>query len=97
MHQLQPRRVRSLDAEQPNLGRTVVIRGPVSFRWIVTRKAVECNLHRMKQPTLFRRFYERSLKRTGNAVHARLSTQRKVLSVARAMWRDNTDYNDSKG
>jgi len=48
-----------------------------------------------KEDNLFSRTYRQSLARTGNPVHARLNTQRKILSVLRAMWRDNTEYNDS--
>jgi transposase len=40
-------------------------------------------------------FYRRSYLRTGNADHARLNTQRKILAVMLAMWRDGTEYSDS--
>lgn len=43
---------------------------------------------------LFKRFFQESLQRTGNPVHARLSTQRKILAVMRAMWRDGTAFED---
>jgi hypothetical protein len=39
-------------------------------------------------------FYGRSYLRTGNADHARLNTQRKILAIMLAMWRDGTDYSD---
>lgn len=48
-----------------------------------------------REDNLFKRSYRRSLARTENPVHARLNTQRKVLSVLRAMWRDNTEYDDN--
>jgi transposase len=48
-----------------------------------------------KEDNLFKRSYRQSLARTENPVHARLNTQRKILSVLRAMWRDNTEYNDN--
>lgn len=39
-------------------------------------------------------FYRQSRARTGNADHARLNTQRKILAVMPAMWRDGTEYSD---
>jgi transposase len=48
-----------------------------------------------RKDNMFKRSYCQSLARTENPVHARLSTQRKVLSVLRAMWRDNTEYKDN--
>ena len=40
------------------------------------------------------RFYEDSLARTnGDTAHARLNTQRKILTVMWAIWRDNEAYN----
>jgi hypothetical protein len=38
-----------------------------------------------KADNLFKRFYEQSLANTKNAVHARLSTQRKILATLKAM------------
>lgn len=43
---------------------------------------------------LFQRFYMSSLSRTKSSTHARLNTQRKILAVLRAMWRDRTEYRD---
>ena len=45
---------------------------------------------------LFKRFFQESLQRTGNPVHARLSTQRKILAVMRAMWRDGSEFTDKR-
>lgn len=51
----------------------------------VSRKVFEA-ARRRKQANSFKRFYEQSLEQTKNQVHARLSTQRKILAVLRAMW-----------
>jgi len=47
-----------------------------------------------REENLFKRSYRRSLARTENPIHARLNTQRKILSVLMALWRDGADYND---
>jgi transposase len=39
-------------------------------------------------------FYMQSLARTNNRTNARLNTQRKILAVMLAIWRDGTDYCD---
>ena len=39
-------------------------------------------------------YYLRSLRRTKNETHARLNTQRKILAVMNAVWRDETEYRD---
>lgn len=59
----------------------------------LSRKAFHAAM-KTKESNLFQRTYRRSLKATGNAVHARLTTQRKILSVLWAMWRDGTEYDD---
>lgn len=46
-----------------------------------------------KNPNEVSLFCEVSLRRTGNAVHARLNAQRKVLAVLCAIWNNNVDYN----
>lgn len=51
----------------------------------VSRKVFEA-ARRTKSDNAFKRFYEQSLENTKNAVHARLSTQRKILATLRAMW-----------
>jgi hypothetical protein len=39
-------------------------------------------------------FYLRSLTSTGKETSARLNTQRKILAIMLAVWRDGTDYSD---
>ena len=39
-------------------------------------------------------FYQQSLARTNNRTNARLNTQRKILAIMLAMWRDGTEYCD---
>lgn len=51
----------------------------------VSRKVFEA-ARRTKQDNSFQRFYRESLEKTKNQVHARLSTQRKILAALRAMW-----------
>ena len=48
---------------------------------------------RTKNPNEVTLFYEASLRRTGNPVHARLHTQRNVLTVLWTIWNNNVDYN----
>jgi transposase len=38
------------------------------------------------------RFYEQSLKRTGDQTNARLNTQRKILATLFALWKNNSSY-----
>ena len=38
-------------------------------------------------------FYDASLRRPRDTVHARLNTQRKILSVLWTIWKNNVDYN----
>jgi transposase len=47
-----------------------------------------------RKDNLFKRTYRRSLERTRSDVHARLNTQRKIIAVLYAMWRDGVHYND---
>ena len=47
---------------------------------------------RMKRGNEVRTFYERSLRRTRNQTRARLSTQRKILSVLHGVWRKEETY-----
>lgn len=60
----------------------------------VSRKVFEA-ARRTKKDNSFKRFYEQSLLNTKNAVHARLSTQRKILATLRAMWLSMQPYRDS--
>jgi transposase len=62
----------------------------------VARKIFEA-ARRTKTDNSFKRFYEQSLDTTKNAVHARLSTQRKILATLRAMWQANQPYRDGVG
>jgi transposase len=57
----------------------------------VSRKVFEA-ARRTKTDNCFKRFYEQSLANTKNAVHARLSTQRKILATLRAMWISNQPF-----
>lgn len=47
---------------------------------------------RKKDDNEVRQFYTASLKRTGNHTHARLNTQRKILSVLHGVWRRKEVY-----
>jgi len=40
----------------------------------------------------FRKHFEESLRRTNDKTHARLSTQRKILTILWAMWKNDEDY-----
>jgi transposase len=51
---------------------------------------------RCGQDNMFQRCYRRSLEKSHNPIHARLTTQRKIASVMRAVWRDEEDYNDAR-
>ena len=62
----------------------------------VSRKTFEA-ITRRKEENLFSRAYQESLKRINNSTHARLSVQRKVLSVMRAVWISGTPYRDDLG
>ncbi len=59
-----------------------------------SRKIFEAAL-RTKKDNSFKRAFEQSLATTRNAVHARLSTQRKILSTLRAMWLTMQPYRDN--
>lgn len=52
---------------------------------------------RRRDDNVFKRTYRSCLERTHNAVHARLTTQRKILAVLRAMWKGGTAYRDDQG
>lgn len=62
----------------------------------ISRKAFEA-ARRRHDNNSFKRAYEQSLARTGNAAHARLSVQRKILAVMRAVWITGTPYRDELG
>ena len=59
----------------------------------VSRKVFEA-ARRTKSANSFKQFYEQSLANTKNAVHARLSTQRKILATLRAMWMSNQPFHN---
>lgn len=59
----------------------------------LSRKAFHGAMHE-REDNLFKRTYYNSLRTTQNKTHARLTTQRKILSVLYAMWRDGTVYDD---
>jgi len=62
----------------------------------VSRKAFEGAM-RTRKDNLFQRAYRASVPRSGNPTHARLSTQRKIVAVLRALWKEGTHYQDDKG
>jgi transposase len=45
----------------------------------------------------FKRTYNEALQRKHNETHARLTTQRKIVAVLRAMWKGGADYQDLTG
>lgn len=57
----------------------------------VSRKAFEAAL-RCQEDNSFKRAFERTLAATHDKVHARLSTQRKIIACLRAMWLSNQPY-----
>ncbi len=57
----------------------------------VSRKAFEAAL-RCREDNSFKRSFEKSLAATRDKVHARLSTQRKIVACLRAMWLSNQPY-----
>jgi transposase len=61
----------------------------------LTRKAVIAALH-TRSDNAFKRAYRQTLDRTHNAIHARLTTQRKILAVLRAMWKGGREYQDDR-
>lgn len=52
---------------------------------------------RTVEDNAFKRSYERTLRRTQDRNHARLSTQRKILTTLWTMWRRGERYQDDKG
>lgn len=59
----------------------------------VSRKVFEA-ARRTRADNSFKRAYEQSLAHTRNEVHARLSTQRKILACMRSMWLTMKTYRD---
>jgi transposase len=52
---------------------------------------------RTREDNGFKRAFRETLGRTSNETHARLSTQRKIVSVLRAMWKEGKEYQGDKG
>lgn len=50
-----------------------------------------------KIDNMFKRAYQRTLAHTHNPVHARLSTQRKILTVLWTLWKTGVSYDDMRG
>lgn len=46
------------------------------------------------EDNLFKRTYRGTLQRTHDQIHARLTTQRKILAVLLSMWKGGTEYRD---
>lgn len=61
----------------------------------VSRKVFEA-ARRTRGDNSFKQCYETSLANTKNAVHARLTTQRKILATLRAMWLSMKPYRDEE-
>lgn len=61
-----------------------------------SRKAFQGAM-RTRTDNLFKRTYEQTLQRTHNATHARLTTQRKIVAVLRAIWKGGVDYQNVTG
>ena len=59
----------------------------------VSRKVFEA-ARRTRGDNSFKQCFEQSLANTKNAVHARLTTQRKILATLRAMWLSMKPYRD---
>lgn len=59
----------------------------------VSRKAFEVAV-RAPGDNGFKRAYQQALATTHNAIHARLTVQRKIVSTLRAMWLSQTPYRD---
>lgn len=59
----------------------------------VSRKVFEA-ARRTRADNAFKMAYEQSLSTTKNAVHARLTTQRKILATMRAMWLAGAPFRD---
>ncbi len=62
----------------------------------LSRKAFNGALH-TRADNAFKRTYRQALARTHDAPHARLTPQRKLLAVLRALWKGGTLYQDDKG
>lgn len=88
--------IASPSSDDKPVGRIALNRNGVGALKDVSRKTFEGAM-KTSGDNLFKRFYRRSLETTGNETHARLSTQRKILAVMRAVWKGRTPYQDDKG
>ena len=61
----------------------------------LSRKAVIAALH-THSDNACKRTYRQTRERTPNAIHARLTTQRKILAVLRALGKGGTEYQDDR-
>lgn len=52
---------------------------------------------RTRTDNVLKRTYRKSLERTQNPVHARLTTQRKLVALLRALWKGGTEYRERTG
>jgi len=77
------------------LGRRRLDRSGVGTLKDISRKAFEAAM-RTRDDNGIRGFYQASRERTGNATHARLSTQRKILSLMMAIWRQGGTYQEER-
>lgn len=55
-----------------------------------------CNAQGAEGPNEVKTFYEASLRRTGNEMHARLNTQRKILQSMWALWKNEARYDPDR-
>lgn len=62
----------------------------------LSRKAFAAAL-KTREENQFQRGYRAALSRTQDKTHARLTTQRKILTVLWAMWKGGANYQDDKG
>jgi transposase len=75
------------------IGREHLSRAGNSILKDVSRTAFE-RARATRRPNGIKEFYVGSLKRTGSETKARLNTQRKILALMLAIWRDGTEYSD---
>jgi transposase len=78
------------------LGRRKLDRNGLGRLKDLSRKAFQACLAR-RDNNAFKRTYRRSLRNTHNATHARLTTQRKILTTLWTIWRKGERYQDDKG
>ena len=76
-----------------SLGRQYLDKSGVSQMKDLSRKIFDSAM-RTKDRNGIKIYFQRSHRNCGDSNHARLSTQRKILSMMNAMWRDDTGYSD---